>query len=124
MSNKNSDMSPIGFIFFIITFSPFLYLRYGENFGKIFIFLLPIFFIVVVISLYLHYHKKSTKNSSSFFTEIEKDLPDMSPIHIFFFLLVTTPIWFFIIGGKLEYMYGMATLFILHTIYYYGFRKR
>jgi len=128
MSHKTKrdkiEITPVGIVFMIIAFSPYLFLRYGYAFWYLFIFLLPIFLIVILYSLYIYYQKKSIQNSSSFLIEIEKDLPDMSPIHIFFFLLITTPIWLFIIGGKLEYMYGMATLFILHTIHYYGFKKR
>jgi len=123
MDNKDSDITPVGFIFMIIAFSPFLYLKYGEAFVDGFLFFLPIFFIVIVATLYLHYHKKSTENGSSFLAEIEKDLPDMSPIHIFFFLLVTTPIWCFIIACKQEYLYGMVVLFIVYSIYFYGFRR-
>jgi len=123
MDNKIT-ISPVGTVFMIIAFSPYLFLRYGYAFGYLFIFLLPIFLIIILYSLYIYYKKKSTKNSSSFLIEIEKDLPDMSPVHIFLFFLITAPVWLFVIQGNIELMWGIGALYFFHTIYYYGFRKK
>jgi len=122
--NNDVTITPIGVVFAIIAFSPYLYMKFGSAFGDLFIFLLPLFFIIIILSLYFHYRQRSIEHSSSFFIEVEKDLPDMSPVHTLLFFLISAPLWLFIIGGRLNLLWGIGGIYILYTIYYYGFKKR
>ena len=115
MKQKNSNLTPIGFIFMIIAFSPYIALRAGPGFLYIIPFLIPI----IVILLIFHYIDRVKQNDSSFLIEIKKDLPDMSPIHILFFFLLSFPLWLVLGLLKVELIYGVGFAYILYTIIYY-----
>ena len=73
---------------------------------------------------YQFYKNKAFEKNISYSEALENDLPDMSPIHFVFFMLIAAPIFLMITGGNLKNFIGIAIVWIIYTLYYYGFRQK
>jgi len=120
MQNDKSFMSPVSSLIMLIATSPYIGMRYGS---------LPLVFLVPLILYFIQdafkfYRKKSSERNTTFFEALEEDLPDMSPVHFVFFMLIAAPIFLFITGGRFQGLAGIAVLWVIYAIYYYGFRRK
>ena len=116
MKKDDSFINPISSIFMLLAFSPYVIMRYGY----MFIFVLGVF---IGIYLYRFYTDLAFKENISFIEAIERDLPDMSPLHFVFFIFIATPVLLIFAGGDSRGLYGIALAWVIYTIYYYGFKK-
>jgi len=120
MQNSNSFMNPISSLFMMIAMSPYI----GMKFGHLSIILLTPFILYFIFMAYKFYKNKAFEKHITFTEALEDDLPNMSPIHFILFFLIASPIFLFITGGNLQELIGIALLWTIYTIYYYGFRKK
>jgi len=79
-----------------------------------FIFVLGVF---IGIYLYRFYTDLAFKENISFIEAIERDLPDMSPLHFVFFIFIATPVLLIFAGGDsrgaLWYSFGLGYIYDL-----------
>jgi len=120
MQNNNSFMTPISSFFMIIAVSPYI----GMRFGHISLILVAPFILHSVFNAYQFYKNKAFEERITFAEALEDDLPNMSPMHFVLFLIISAPVFLLITGGKFEGLIGIALLWTIYTIYYYGFRKK
>jgi len=90
----------------------------GMKFGHLSLLVLAPFILYFTFNTYTFY------KNISFPEALEDDLPNMSPIHFVFFILIAAPIFLLITGGNIEGLVGIAIIWTIYTIYYYGFRKK
>jgi len=113
-------MTPISSLFMIIAVSPYI----GMRFGHLSLILVAPFILYFVFNAYKFYKNKAFEKNIPFSEALENDLPNMSPMHFVLFILIAAPIFLLITGGNLEGLIGIALLWIIYTIYYYGFRNK
>jgi len=104
----------------LIAVSPYI----GMRFGYQSLIVVAPFILYSVFNAYKFYTNKALKKNLTYIEALEDDLPNMSPIHFVLFFLIAAPIFLIITGGKLQGLMGIALLWIIYTIYYYGFRKK
>ncbi len=119
MKNENSFMTPISRLFMLIAVSPYI----GIKFGNLSLLAVAPFLLYTALNAYRFYKNKAIERDITYAKALEEDLPDMSPIHFVFFLLIAAPIFMLITGGELKGFIGIAVLWVVYTAYYYGFRK-
>jgi len=117
---SNSFMTPVSTLFMLIAISPYI----GMRFGHISLLILMPFIIYLTYNAYQFYKNKSFEKDISYAEALESDLPDMSPIHFVLFILIAAPIFLLITGGNFEAFLGIALIWIIYTVYYYGFKER
>jgi len=120
MQNNHSFMTPISRFFMLIAISPYI----GMKFGYLSLIVVAPFILYFVFNAYQFYKNKAFEKHISYIKALEDDLPNMSPIHFLLFFLIAAPIFLIITGGELKGLMGIALLWIIYTIYYYGFRKK
>ena len=120
MRRDQGFMTPVSTLFMVIVIAPYV----GMRFGRLsFFFLSPLIAYTLFLG-YRHYKKKAAKNRISYAEVLEEDLPDMSPLHFVFFILLIFPLLLYISGGEMIALSGIAMLWLVYAIYYYGFRKK
>ena len=117
---NDSFMTPISSLFMLIAIAPYI----GMKFGNLSLLALAPFILYFSFNAYQFYKNKAFEKNITFSEALEDDLPNMSPIHFVFFLLIAAPIFLLITGGKFDGLVGIAIIWIIYTIYYYGFRKK
>ena len=120
MKRDQGFMTPISTLFMVIVIAPYV----GMRFGRLSIFFLSPLIAYTFFLGYRHYKKKAAKNRISYAEALEEDLPDMSPLHFVFFILLIFPLLLYISGGEMIALSGIAVLWLVYAIYYYGFRKK
>ena len=117
---NDSFMTPISSLFMFIAIAPYI----GMKFGHLSLLVLAPFILYFTFNAYTFYKNKTFERNISFPEALEDDLPNMSPIHFVFFILIAAPIFLLITGGNIEGLVGIAIIWTIYTIYYYGFRKK
>ncbi len=120
MQDNNNNLSPINLLFLSIAAAPFIAVRVGD----VFYLLAGVFILYILYYAYTYYKEKASKKNISFQEALDKDLPDMSPIHFIFFMLIAAPIFFMIFGTELKDFTGLAIVWIIYAVYYYGFKTK
>ena len=113
-------MTPVSSLFMLIAIAPYI----GMKFGNLSLLAVAPFLLYSALNAYRFYKKKAFEKNILYTEALEEDLPNMSPIHFVFFLLIAAPIFLIITGGELKGLIGIAILWIIYTIYYYGFRNK
>ena len=117
---RSSDMSPISAVFMIVAVSPYI----GMKFGLTPILILAPLLVLFGFNSYQFYLKRSKEKNISYIKALEEDLPDMSPIHFLFFFIIAAPIFLIFTGGNIISLAGIGVLYLIYSIYYYGFRGK
>ena len=120
MKNRDSFMTPISSLFMLIAITPYI----GIRFGNLPLMLLSPLILYSVFNAYQFYKNRASEKNISYAKALEEDLPDMSPIHFVFFMLIAAPIFYMITGGNIKNFIGIVIVWTLYTIYYYGFREK
>lgn len=113
-------MTPINYIFMLVAISPLPLVRFG--FAPLGV-LIPVL-LVLVLKAKQYYEKIADEKNILFVEALEEDLPDMSPVHFFFFGLIAFPVLYYAAGGNDKAFIGLAMLWLIYAIYYYGFRRK
>ena len=117
MKNRDSFMTPISSLFMLIAATPYI----GMRFGHLPLLLISPFLLYSIFYAYQFYKNRASEKDISYAKALEEDLPDMSPIHFVFFMLIAAPIFFIITGGDIKNFIGLVIVWALYTVYYYGF---
>ena len=120
MKKRDSFMTPISTFFMLITATPYI----GMKFGHLSLLLVSPFLLYSIFNSYQFYKNRASQKNISYTKALEEDLPDMSPIHFIFFLIITAPIILMITGYEIKNFIGIAIAWTIYAIYYYGFREK
>ena len=120
MKNENSFMTPISRLFMLIAIAPYI----GLKFGNLSLLAMSTFVLYSIFNAYQFYKERASEKNISYVKALEEDLPDMSPIHFIFFMLIAAPLLLMIIGGEVQALVGVAMVWLIYAIYYYGFREK
>ena len=104
----------------LIAIAPYI----GLKFGNISLLAMSTFIIYSIVNAYKFYQNRASQKNISYTKALEEDLPDMSPIHFIFFILIAAPIFLIITGGEAKALIGIAIVWIIYAIYYYGFKGK
>ena len=119
-SEKEPILSPLHYLLMSIVGTPILSLKFGL---VALVGMTPMTSIFVFQS-YQFYKRRASRKNISYSEAIAEDLPNMSPIHIFLFLLISAPLTLSVFGLLKGVWIGIGLIYLIYTIYYYGFRAK
>ena len=122
MSNKEKEptLSPLHYLLMSIVGIPILSLK----FGLIALVGMTPMTMIFMFQSYQFYTRRALRKDISYVEAIAEDLPDMSPVHIFLFLLISAPLTLWVFGLVNGIWIGIGLIYVMYTIYYYGFRPK
>ena len=122
MKDKKEEptLSPLHYLLMSIFGMPTLSLK----FGLVALVGMTPLTILFIFQSYQFYQKRALDKNISYREAIAKDLPDMSPIHIFFFLLISAPITLGFFSSAKGIWIGFGLVYFIYSVYYYGFRPK
>lgn len=113
-------LSPLHYLLMSILCTPYLSLKFGL---VVLVGMTPLTLIFIFQS-YQFYKRRASQKNISYSKAISEDVPDMSPVHIFLFLLISAPLLLGFFSSSKAILIGFGLIYFIYTIYYYGFRAK
>jgi len=122
MKNRQDEpfLSPLHYLLMTILGIPHLSMK----FGLIALVSMTPLTILFIFKSYQFYQKRAKRKNISYSEAIAEDLPDMSPVHIFLFLLISAPITLGFLSSAKGLFIGFGVIYLIYAVYYYGFRPK